>query len=71
MIPLPICTAPKDGTWVLVGGGCIDPLEWDGTQPAWVSAKYHDSEWVFDYWDGAFRSIYIGPTHWLPIPSIP
>lgn len=74
MKPRPIRTAPRDGTWVFVGGGDgIDELMWEGKRPRWVAAKYLPKygEWAFDYWDGDFRSIYRNPTHWLPIPNSP
>ena len=73
MTPQPIATAPKDGTWVLLGGGVIDDSMWEGGTPRWVAAKYlpEDDAWAFDRWDGDFRSMYLNPTHWIPMPDNP
>lgn len=82
---LKIDSAPKDGTWILLGGGQVDPHGWSvGTgsldaesAPAVVAAMWHKDvpsdpgDWVFCYWDSAFRSYYLNPTHWMPIPAPP
>lgn len=66
---LPIETAPKDGTMVLV----------NDTTPGWtpwVAASYHDGgerpRWVYDDATAA-DSNPLGPqpTHWLPVPPLP
>jgi hypothetical protein len=69
----PIETAPKDETWVLITGGNPSPSEWYGSKniPSMVVAMFFDHAWVFDNWDGGFRSEYIGPTHWMPLPEPP
>jgi hypothetical protein len=65
----PIATAPQDGTWVLLRGGsttdeyCLDH-ESDADTKRPVTAKWHDSEWVFAFWDGEWRSQYSNPTEW-------
>lgn len=73
-------TAPKDGTWVWLSGGYTDEGDGDGRfKPEFteidvtraVSAKWDKDfeEWVICYWDGAWRTTYREPTHWmLPEP---
>lgn len=68
----PIETAPKDGTWILLTGGEVDPEEWyaEVTPPA-VVALWDEDRWSFCSWDGRFRSKYLRPTYWMPIPKPP
>lgn len=30
-----------------------------------------DGYWVMGFWDGAWRTHYYGPTHWMPLPEPP
>lgn len=72
----PIETAPKDGTWILIYGGCIgDELDnrivtayWDDDEssvydPCWRS--FSEDAGVY----GAFHDT--EPTHWMPLPHPP
>ncbi len=80
----PIKTSPKDGTWVLLTGGKMDEGVWYGgtPEPPSVVAFFYgrrdismgvlDVEaWGFADWDGACRSFYLYPTHWMPLPAPP
>lgn len=78
---LPIDTAPKDGTWVLLKGGEADgPTDdnWAPTKPTpmvvafWDTWEWQPGEghWAFAYWDMDWYSEYKDPTHWMPLPSI-
>lgn len=76
---MPIETAPKDGTWILLTGGDIWK-GWDGdTQPDAVVGQYTESRnfspseghWQFAWYDGGFYGEYIDPTHWMPLPAPP
>lgn len=68
-----IKTAPKDGTWILVTGGRPESYSWYGDTPVppAVVAMWDkvDEAWGFCDWDGALRSFYDNPTHWMPIPK--
>ena len=66
-------TAPRDGSWILIGGGHADPEEWYGTydEPWAVVATFRDNEWSFADWDGALRSHYLNPKWWMPLPALP
>ncbi len=69
----PIDTAPKDGTWVLLCGGNTNEYDFDDemlpchSRP--VVAHWNGSDWAYGYWDGAWRSCYEKPTHWMPTPE--
>lgn len=81
---LPIETAPKDGTWILIGGSARQPQEYD---PPNYDLGYHEygsrSLMMFvGHWaDGKYTSKftdqwddYYGPecpTHWMPLPKAP
>lgn len=68
----PIETAPKDGTFILITGGRVDVYEWyNGKEPESVMATWTLDGWHFASWDGAFRSEYLRPTHWMPQPCPP
>lgn len=56
---LPIETAPKDGTWVLIFE------EWNTEKPHknWTISRFHNGKW-------SYRQTF-GPTHWMPLPSPP
>jgi len=68
MIWLPIETAPKDGSWVLLCGGREYAEESVG--PC-VVAFWDGAYWLYCYWDSAWRSAYENATHWMPIPELP
>jgi hypothetical protein len=66
---LPIETAPKDGTMVLVN----DTTPW---WTPWVAASYTEGDewsgWVYD--DATMRAsnpLGPNPTHWMPLPAAP
>lgn len=69
---LPIETAPKDGTWILLFGpsGCVSyPLRccvghWDPDRKSSPTWRTHNHD-PFSYFSET------APTHWCPIPSIP
>ena len=77
----PIETAPKDGTFILLTGGTTseDDYNKEGVETSrpvtakWLNDPYceSDSGWVYDYWDGNWRSGYDKPTHWMPLPEVP
>ena len=59
----PIATAPKDGTAILVSGGCfIFCVEWNNEFDWWA---------VDDNKLGPFRLRGAAPTHWMPLPPAP
>ena len=78
----PISTAPKDGTWVLVGGGVAEievgndeVLRRDPKRPVvakWIT-RWDGSEgrWVYANWDGAWRSSYKKPSWWVDLEKGP
>lgn len=67
----PIDTAPKDGRWLLLGGGEITYC-WDHgrAQPPCVVAQWDaPSEcWQFAWYDSGYYGEYEHPTKWLAIP---
>jgi hypothetical protein len=80
-----IDSAPKDGTWVLLAGGktsedfyrerkepaCVKrPVVamWEASEPDWDGREGY---WVYDFWDGRWRSDYESPTHWMHLPPPP
>jgi hypothetical protein len=68
---LPIETAPRDGSWVLLkGGDSFEPTDSGRLYPcvsAWWNADWE--EWVFVWFDSAWRGTWEAPTHWMPIPA--
>jgi hypothetical protein len=68
----PIATAPQDGTFVLLRGGSTksDYAFWDepddGSSRA-VVGKWDGEDWVYAFWDSAWRSAYYNPTEWALI----
>ena len=80
----PIDTAPKDGTWIMLGGGYIY-CEEDGEIKLPFPARYQGYGPMYggygssdlDYWHIADRSngnntvVYNKPTHWMPLPEGP
>ena len=75
---LPIETAPRDGTWVLLCGGKTDSSEYhkNKTRPVvgqwtnWLNGqKYDKGRWQFAWYDGGYYGEYEGPTHWMPLPD--
>lgn len=63
----PIETAPKDGTWLLLG----QFSDSDTDDYCHGVAHWHDGGWTDGYqpdwyWRGAFE-----PTHWQPLPEPP
>lgn len=67
---LPIETAPRDGTWVLLKGGSPDEPPRDERIYPCVVGFWDESWpcWWFCWWDSNWRSAYENPTHWMPIP---
>lgn len=75
---LPIATAPKDGTWLLLCGGSTDEYRYDvPTDPPdsfrTVTAFWESESggWAISFWDGGWRTYYDDPTHWMPLPQAP
>ena len=78
----PIETAPRDGTFILLVGGSTDEdFYLLDTAPEcckrpvvgmFKEQSFRDPEdgdyWAYDFWDGDWRSHYINPTHWMPLP---
>jgi len=54
---LPIESAPKDGTWIIVNDGNNENIS--------KLAAFHNEENIWSDTVGAF----FNPTHWLPIPE--
>ena len=65
---LPIETAPKDGTWVLLSGGDIG----ENGRPM-VVGQFEDFHkiWIYLTDDDGFVWQYRNPTHWQPLPAPP
>lgn len=62
---LPIATAPKDGTYVLLtGDGWSYPPAKVGRWYAWEGFDEHDGFWESN-------SLLVEPTHWMPLPASP
>ncbi len=70
-----ITTAPKDGSFVLLCGGetaeddYLDVLV--DLKHRLVVGMWESDGWVFSYWDGKWRSEYLEPKYWMPLPSAP
>lgn len=74
-------SAPKDGAFVLLAGGTTSEDDYneigvESSRPVtakWLADPYceSDSSWVYDFWDGDWRSSYAKPTHWQPLPAAP
>lgn len=68
----PIETAPTDGTWILLSGGrtdedfCMEDNHPSDLSRA-VTGKWFEGEWVFSFWDGAWRGTYCCPKYWADI----
>jgi hypothetical protein len=71
----PIETAPKDGTWVLLCGGETTEdtfrTDLDASHTRRPVVGRWEQGWVYDFWDGDWRSGYDDPTHWQPLPEAP
>jgi len=58
-----ISSAPKDGTYILLG---VDDVHY--TEENIAVASWDGTEWIYDECSGdAFNN----PTHWCPLPSPP
>lgn len=75
---LPIETAPRDGTWVLLAGGhCDFDEESDAkTRPVvgqWTNCRnggHVQWHWQFAWYCGGYYGKYENPTHWMPLPPV-
>lgn len=81
-----INTAPRDGSWLLLGGGKTDEYDYKDEvgeeslrRPVvgrWGCEGYNldtdtdDTFWETSYWDGDWRTGYVNPTHWMPLPAL-
>lgn len=72
---LPIKSAPKDGTWVLI----YDPVmlemgvslgSYYREEERGENGRFIGGEWTAPDWDGAPTG-YLKPTHWMPLPPPP
>ena len=76
---LPIATAPRDGTWVLLFGGTCNDDEGDNDNRP-VSGQWTNDlngttgpygRWQFAWYEGGYYGAYKEPTHWQPLPTPP
>lgn len=73
----PIETAPRDGTFIILCGGKRDnysPIEQENSPVVGRWQKWPNPDsccWVYAFWDSDWRSEYINPTHWMPLPEPP
>ena len=75
----PIETAPRNGTWVLLTGGRADFDDYNHAIATWPPSvvafwdrdSWGDETWALAFWDGAWRTSYTAPTHWMPLPDPP
>lgn len=73
----PIESAPKDGTFVLLGGGKYYCEERDGYVEGPCVASLHKDKGGYDDWliagcEGGYVWVaYDTPTHWMPLPHPP
>lgn len=69
---LPIETAPKDGTRVLVyatlRGASLSGRDWKKDLGKWVVIAAWEEEYNV-WWDGSQCTL--EPTHWMPLPAPP
>ena len=76
---LPIETAPRDGTWMLLAGGQCDFDEESDNKARPVVGQWSnelncdetDWHWQFAWYDGGYYGVYEHPTHWMPLPTPP
>ena len=77
---LPIATAPRNGSWLLLAGGnCASDEGIDNGR--FVTAQWTNylngetniklERWQFAWYDGGYYGEYINPTHWMPLPAPP
>lgn len=78
----PIETAPKDGTWILLGGTAIEAQDWfePGPEGYPIRSEYGNAEvpmsiarWSEKSWRDQWDDYYGPqcPTHWQPLPEPP
>ena len=72
----PIDTAPKDGTWILLGGGRTDDEKGDrsiavGQWTNYLNGSETEWHWQFAWYDGGYYGFYEEPTHWMQLPKAP
>jgi len=74
---LPIESAPKDETWVLIRGGKPDMHHDENHIPPCVVAKWvpeypiqpdKHGWWVFCSYDNSYYGEWEEPTEWMPLP---
>jgi len=63
---MPIETAPRDGSRVLLGNAFSDSDDWP------QGARWRDGAWWHDYSSHQFAKAGVGsPTHWTVVPPPP
>ena len=66
---LPIETAPKDGTKILLYGLCWGEIEYGRDAPDIVVGEYNNGHFVLS--EGECYIVYVKATHWMPLPPPP
>lgn len=67
----PIDTAPKDGTFIILGGGMWGDEELAAAKRVMI-ARWLNDEWMVCVAEGGYSCFpIIGPTHWMPVPQQP
>jgi hypothetical protein len=68
----PIGTAPKDGTWIVVGGGAVQEYHAEGRGPPIAIVQWWASGWLVTPFDSACAAVYYeDPAVWAVLPELP
>lgn len=71
---MPIETAPKDGTPLLLYGGDHDsPSDYWGEElPSNIAvAWFCNKKWRYCSYHSGYYGEWVNPTHWMPLPNPP